>query len=90
MNMSKLKEFVKSPHIKIALATGFCIVLTAYVSKKVLSEPMKDVELGIVPFIALIYELLLGKNKNSKYLKPEYWITAIFITTLLLIVFHLI
>jgi hypothetical protein len=39
--MSKIKELIKSPHIQIALATGFSIIVMAYFSKRVLPKPMR-------------------------------------------------
>ena len=48
--MSKFKEIAKSPHIQIALATGFSIIIMAYVSKKILFEPMDTIPLAIPPF----------------------------------------
>ena len=87
--MSKLKEFFLSPHVQIALATGISIVVLAYVSKKVLDEPMGNLTLAIAPFVAMLYELLLNKHKDSKYLKPLYWAVAILVITLLIIFFYL-
>lgn len=88
-NMSKLKEFFLSPHIQIALATGISIVVLAYVSKKILDEPMENLTLAIAPFIAMLYELLFNKHHDSKYLKPLYWIIAIFFVTALVILYYL-
>jgi hypothetical protein len=84
--MSKLKEFLKNPHIQIALATGFSIIIMAYFSKRVLTEPIRYLHLAIPPFIATIFESLLAKHKDSKFMKIWYWVVAILIATALVII----
>ncbi len=84
--MSKLKELIKSPHIHIALATGFSIIILAYFSKKILTEPLSYLQLALPPFIATIYESLFEKNKESKFLTTWYWVVAIVAATALVIV----
>ena len=86
--MSKLKKMIKSPHIHISLATGASILILAYVSKKVLSEPLSYLELAIPPFLTVIYETLLDRHKESKYLTTWYWVVAIFIATALVILLN--
>ena len=88
--MSKLKELIKSPHIQIALATGLSIIILAYVSKRMLAEPIGYLSLAIPPFLATIYESLLSKEKYSKFCKTWYWVVAIFVATALVIIFHMI
>jgi hypothetical protein len=68
--MTKLKELIKSPHIQIALATGVSIIVMAYVSKRMLSEPISYFALAIPPFIATIYEAILNKYKVLKSVQP--------------------
>lgn len=86
--MSKFKETLKSPHIHISLATGISIIVLAYFSKRVLSEPMGYLSLAIPPFFMTIWEALLSKNKYEKICKTWYWIAAILIATVLVIVWH--
>jgi len=88
--MSKFNELIKSPHIHIALVTGFCIIIMAYVSKKVLPEPMGSIPLAIPPLLMVIYEALSGRYKNSRICTTWYWLVAIFISTALVIVIHMI
>ena len=87
--MTKLKELIKSPHIQIALATGLSIIVMAYVSKRVLSEPIGYLALAIPPFIAAIYSAIFNKFKDSKICTTWYWIVAILIATALVIVLHM-
>ena len=87
--MSKLKEFVKSPHIHVALATGLSIIIMAYISKRILPEPIGSIPLAIPPLLMVIYEVLLGKYKNSRICKTWYWVFAILISTAIIIVIYL-
>ncbi|MCB2207431.1 MAG: hypothetical protein KQH67_03975 [Bacteroidetes bacterium] len=88
--MSKLKELVKSPHIHIALVTGCCIIILAYVSKRILPEPMSSIALAIPPFFLVLYEALIGKYNKSRICTTWYWILAIFLSTAIIIAIHLI
>ena len=85
--MSKLKELIKSPHIQLSLAAGFSIIVLACFSKRVLPEPIGYLPLAIPPFIATIYESVLGKYKNSRICTVWYWILAIIAATILVILF---
>ncbi len=87
--MSKVKDFFKSPHIQIALAAGFSIIVLAYFSKRVLPEPIGYLPLAIPPFLATIFESLLGsRHKNSKICTTWYWVVAILVATALVILFY--
>jgi len=86
--IKKLKEFFKSPHIQIALATGVSIVVMAYFSKRVLPEPIGYLPMAIPPFIALVYENVLNKHKKKKVATAWYWVIAIFAATVMIIVLH--
>lgn len=88
--MSKFKELAKSPHIHIALATGFSIVIMAYVSKKILLEPMDTILLAIPPFFMVLYEIFAGSLKKSRFFKTWYWITAILLSTSIIIFIYMI
>ena len=88
--MKKFIEIIKSPHIQIAFATGISIVIMAYVSKRVLEKPIGYLTLAIPPFIALIFETVFDKYKNSKFLKTWYWVTAVLLSTAIIIILHLI
>lgn len=89
--MSKFKESIKSPHIHIALATGFSIIIMAYFSKRILPEPIGYLSLAIPPFLALIFESLLGSRyKDSKFCSSWYFVAGILIATALVILFQLI
>lgn len=80
------KNLLKSPHIQIAFASGVSIVVLAYFSKRVFNEQIGDVILGIPPFIAFIFELILNKYQNSKFAKTWYWVTGIFLSAGIIII----
>ena len=86
--MSKVKDFFKSPHIQIALATGFSIIIMSYFSKRILPRPIGNLPSAIPPFIMVIYEGVLTKYKNKKISKSGYWIVAILLTTAIIIGFY--
>jgi hypothetical protein len=86
--MQRLKELLKSPHIQIALATGVSIIVLAYFSKKILPKPIGYLPLAIPPFIATIYEAVAAKHKNKKITTTWYWVVAILVATVLVIVFY--
>ncbi len=83
--MSKNKKFSMHPRIQIALATGLSIVILAYFSKRVLSEPLSYLELALPPFLATVYETATAKKKNAWFSRPIYGILAILLATVLVI-----
>lgn len=87
--MSKLKDFFRSPHIQIALAAGASIIILAFVSKRILPKPIGDLPRAIPSFLMVIYEYVLGRYKNAGICTAWYWVVAIFITTGLVILFHI-
>ena len=86
--MSKIKDFFKNPHIQISLATGISILTLAYFSKRLLPEPLSYLSLAAPPFIATIFESLLAKHKDSKYMKTWCWVVAILVVTALVIILY--
>ena len=86
--MSKIKDFFKNPHIQISIATGISIIALAYFSKRILSQPLSYLELAASPFIATIFESLLAKHKNKKFMQTWIWVVAIYIATTLVIIFN--
>jgi len=84
--MSKFIQFLKSPHIQIALATGICIIILAVFSKRILPKPIAYLPSAIPPFLMVIYEIVQIKLKEKNKLKVGYWITAIFLSTAIVII----
>ena len=88
--MSKFKEVIKSPHIQLALASGFSIIAMAYVSKRILAEPIGYLKLAIPPFLAVIYEVVANRYKDSRICTTWFWVAAILAATALVILLHII
>ena len=88
--MSKLRKELKQPHIYIALAVGFSIIIMAVFSKLVLPEPIGYLSLAVPPFIGTIFESLYSRYKASKICTTWYWVIAILVATALMIIFHMI
>ena len=88
--MSKLIAILKSAHIHVALATGASIILLAYFSKHILSEPIGNLSRSGPPFLMVIYESLIAikKYKSKKWMKSIYWVIAIFAATAMVILMH--
>ena len=84
----KIKTFLKSPHIQIALVTGFCIIVMAFMSKRVLSTPIGYVPLAVPAFIAGIYSALTNRYQDSKICTTWYWNVAIIIASILIIIMN--
>jgi hypothetical protein len=87
--MSKIMEYLKSGHIHVSLATGSSIIILAYVSKRVLPEPMSYLALAGPPFLMVIYEALEGKEKYAHLTKSIYWVIAILVATAVDILAHM-
>lgn len=86
--MSGLKKLIESPLIQVALATGTCIILLAYFSKRILPQPIGYLPLAIPPFLMTIHAAAANRYNYSGLWKTWYWVAAIFVTTGLIIVLH--
>ena len=64
--MLKFIKIINSPQIHIALATGISIIVMAYASKLILPKPIGYLPRAIPAFLVVIYEVLLGRYKDSK------------------------
>ena len=84
----KLKEIFKSPHVQMSIATGISILTLAYFSKHVLDEPISYLHQAAPPFIMTIYEAVLSKNKGKKITTTWYWVTAILLSTAIIILVY--
>lgn len=83
--MDKIKEFFRSPHIQVALATGLSIIVTAFFSKRILPHPIGYLPASLPPFLMVIFEAVYAKNKKSRYANPKLWVFLILLSTTLVI-----
>ena len=87
--MDKIKEFFQHPIIQIALAAGASIIILSIFSKRILPEPLSNLELAFPPLIATLYEGLSKTKKASWWGRPLVGILAILLATALVIILNL-
>lgn len=87
--MSKLKQLLHSPRIHVALAAGVSIVILAYVSKRILPQPIRVAYLAIPPLLMALHEYVLNRYQETRMAKTAYWVMAIFAATAMVIIVHL-
>lgn len=88
--MLNVRDFFRSHHIQLALATGVSIIATGFVSKRVLVEPMDDLARAFPPFLAVIAVGVITKYKGTRIATTWYWVVAVLLATVLVITLHMI
>ena len=88
--MAKLKDLYKSGHIHVALAVGVSIIVLAYVSKRLLTEPIRPLILGITPFIMVLYESVAGTRKGRLPVNSLPWVITVLVITVIIILIHIV
>jgi hypothetical protein len=90
--MKKIIELLKSGHIHVATALGISIIVLAYFSKRILDEPLSYMELSICGLIMLGYETVVQSKKTTDawFAKSIYWVIAIFLAMIIIIVLNII
>ena len=84
-----IKEFFQAKPIQLALVSGASIIALAWVSKRVLPEPMRKLYMSIPALMVFMGGGLMGMKKKSWYTNINYWMIAIAMATILIIVLHL-
>ena len=74
--------------ILVALATGISIVAMAYVSKRVLVEPMRPMFFAVPPLLMSAYEYLVHRRKRRFISSWAFWVVAILVVTALIVLLH--
>ena len=88
--MPNLTKMLKTSHAQMAFAAGVSILAIAGFSAWVLPEPINPLLLAIPALIEVIYEGLLKKYKQAGFLKAWYWVCAILLSTVLIMILHLV
>ena len=83
--MPDLNEYLKSPHIQIAIAAGLSILAIATSSVWLPMTPLDPLLLTIPALIEVAHGVVLKKRKDCWYAKTGYWVCAILVSTALLI-----
>ena len=87
--MSSFRETISSPHILLSIATGCSIIIIAVFSKRILPEPIGYLPTAVPPFIMTIFETVYSKYKGRRVCTTWYWMFAIFLTTMIVILCHM-
>jgi hypothetical protein len=83
--MKTVKEFFAHPIIQTALVLGASIIILAYFSKRVLAEPLKNWELGLPGFLAVLFQGFAKKYESSRFSRPWIGMLIIVLATILVI-----
>lgn len=78
-------EFFAHPIIQTALVLGASTVILAYFSKRVLPEPLSNLELGLPALLATLFQGLAHTKKTRGHIRPWIGILIIVLATLLII-----
>lgn len=87
--MSKIKEYFKKDEIKLSFGLGFCIILLAIVSKKILHNPISYLENAAPVIVFIFYEVVKGSKADRKYKRPLYWNLAMIAASVIIILIHI-
>lgn len=87
--MSKIKKFFQNDEIKLSFGLGFCIILLAFVFKRILQVELGYLENAAPGIVFLIYEGLKERKVDRKYLRPLYWNLGMIAVSVAIILFHL-
>jgi hypothetical protein len=83
--MGKVREFFSHPIIQMALVVGASIITLAYFSKRVLPEPLSNLELALPPLLGALFEGLVQMKKKAWYTRPICGILAVVLSTIVVI-----
>ncbi len=84
-----LKDLIRSKHIQLALVSGTSIIALAYVSKRVLPEPMGSIYILIPALFVTAAEGVMGIKRKKWYSNINYWLITVALATILIIFSHL-
>jgi D-alanyl-D-alanine carboxypeptidase len=87
--IGNIKEFFRSKHIQLALVSGLSIIALAYVSKRVLAEPMGKLSTSFPALIMALAEWIMGMKKRKWYANKNLWIAAVAVSTVMVIGWHM-
>ena len=86
--MHETPAFLRSPEIQIAIAPGTSILAIATSSAWLPMTFYDPLLLTIPPLIEVVHWTLSKKSKDAWYMKTWYWVCAILVSTVLLILFR--
>ena len=83
--MKKVKEFFAHPIIQLALVLGASTLILSYFSKRVLAEPLRNWELGLPAFLAMLFQGYAAHKKSSWFSRSWIGILIVVLATILVI-----
>lgn len=88
--MSALKKLYRSPLIHVALAAGISIIVLAYFSKRILQQPLSDLEIALPSILMTLHFSLYSKYREKLESKTHFWVIGILLISCIIILRHLI
>jgi hypothetical protein len=86
--MKKIKEFFAHPIIQLALVLGTSTLILAYFSKRVFTEPLSKLKLGLPAFLAMLFQGFAAHKKSSRFSRSWIGILIVVLATILVIAFN--
>ena len=86
--MKVVRDFFSHPIIQTALVLGACTIALAYFSKRVLAEPLSNLELGLPALLAMVFQGLTSYRKTRIFYRPWIGMLIIAVTTALIIILN--
>ena len=86
--LKTIKEFFAHPIIQLALVLGAITLILSYFSKRVLTEPLRNWELGLPAFIASLFKGLSHMKKSSWFSRTWIGILLVVLSAVLVIVLN--
>lgn len=83
--MRKVLDILKNDHIQAATVSGLCIIILAYVFKRVLHIESTHLEAGLPGLIFTFYEAARVKATKRILSRPFLWNIAMLLVTGLVI-----
>jgi hypothetical protein len=86
--VENIKAFFAHPIIQFAIALGASTIILAYFSKRVLPEPLSNLELALPQLLAVLFEGIAVSRNVTWYQRPRHGIVVLVVVTFLVIVFN--
>ena len=83
--MGKIVDFIRNDHIQAATVSGLCIIILAYVFKRVLHQESTHLESALPGLVFTAYEAARAKAKARIVTRPLLWNMAMLLVTGLVI-----
>ena len=89
MKVKVVKEFIAHPIIQTALVLGACTIILAYFSKRVLAEPLSNLELGLPALLGMLFQGMTSLRKTKIFYRPWIGMLIIAASTALIILINM-